>query len=42
MSRTILGMPVFPIPDGYVAVGCLLDEDQPDWLCEACEDLEFE
>ncbi len=42
MSRTIVGMPVFPLPEGYVSVGCLMEEGTPKWLCEPCSDKAME
>jgi hypothetical protein len=36
MSKAVLGMPNGPLPEGFISIGCIADDDNPEWLCAEC------
>jgi hypothetical protein len=37
MLKTVYGMTAGPLPTGYVGMGCIVSNDDPEWLCPHCD-----
>jgi hypothetical protein len=37
MLKTVYGMTAGPLPSGYVGMGCIVSNDDPEWLCPHCD-----